>query len=342
MGRWVLWLAMVLAWGLGTPVHGAAPQRLKVLTSFLPVYCFAANVAGDRAEVENLLPANVDPHEYQFSRRDIAKVSRADLIFINGLGLETWLDKLLRNASGSPPVLAISDGMTGELITQRPQLPGTPAKAPSSNAAPNPHIWLDPHLAMHAVTNILNALQKADPANASAYAANATSYLARLNKLEEDLAAGLAPARNTPIVTFHDAFPYFARRCQLRILGAIEVVPDIEPSPRYLSALRGAIIGQGTKAIFTETHNPSPRLAVQFARDLNLPIAPLDTLETGPLKPAAYEKGMRYNLRVLQTYLVPKTPKASLDEPVAAFVRKPHFSGTLTSAATGVFHAPAS
>ena len=80
MGRWVLWLAMVLAWSMGAFTLGAAPKRLKVLTSFLPVYCFAANVAGDRAEVENLLPANVDPHEYQFSRRDIAKISRADLI----------------------------------------------------------------------------------------------------------------------------------------------------------------------------------------------------------------------------------------------------------------------
>ena len=288
------------------------PKRLRVLTSFLPVYCFAANVAGDRALVENLLPANVGPHDYQFSRRDLEKVSRADLILINGLGLETWLDKLLRNAPGSRAVVAVNDGLTNAWITGRP---GHQDMHADSAGAPNPHLWLDPRLAMSAVTNVLNAFRKADPANAAVYEANASAYLARLKKLDADFVAGLAPAGNAPLVTYHDAFAYLARRYELRIAGVIEEVPDVEPSPRHLADLRRIILEQKVKVVFTESQEGASRMVQRFARDLGVPIATLDTLETGPLTPAAYEEGMRRNLRILETHLTKKTAAAEIRNP---------------------------
>src|SRR5437867_12116709 len=76
-------------------VREAEAAKLKVLTSFLPLYCFTVNVAGDLAEVQNLLPARVEPHDYQLSRKDLQKLSHADLIVLNGLGLESWLNKAL-------------------------------------------------------------------------------------------------------------------------------------------------------------------------------------------------------------------------------------------------------
>ncbi len=290
----------------------AAPKKLKVLTSFMPVYCFTVNVAGDLADVENLLPGNVGPHDYQFSRRDVQKVNAADVIVVNGLGLESWLDKLLQNAGRPKVVVEAAAGLRGELITRMPQLEteGKPAAASPPQAAegrPNPHIWLDPHLAAHAVTNILATLQKADPAHAAGYAANAAGYVDRLGKLDADIRQGLAPAKNSPVVTYHDAFPYFARRYDLWIVGVIEVVPDVEPSPRYLAELGQAVRRQGVKVIFTEPQY-SGKLARQFGQDLNVPVAPLDTLETGPLTPTAYADAMRGNLRVLQKYLLPHAP----------------------------------
>src|ERR1051325_5920363 len=96
LGRLVL--SGLLGFGLALFPGSAGASKLKVLTSFLPVYCFTANVAGDLAEVENLLPANVEPHDYQFSRKDLQKLTRADLIVLNGLGLETWLQQAVRNS----------------------------------------------------------------------------------------------------------------------------------------------------------------------------------------------------------------------------------------------------
>src|SRR5712675_1909796 len=115
LGRLVLVALAFCGSGLAPDVEG---RTLRVLTSFLPVYCLAANVAGDLATVENLLPANVEPHDYQFSRKDLQKLSHADLIFANGLGLERWLDKALRIAGGPHAirVVEISTGLEPELI----------------------------------------------------------------------------------------------------------------------------------------------------------------------------------------------------------------------------------
>src|SRR6266853_6759197 len=95
VGRLVLVVFAFCGLGLAPGVEG---HTLRVLTSFLPVYCFTANVAGDLAIVENLLPANVEPHDYQFSRKDLQKLTHADLIVVNGLGLEGWLEKAFHDS----------------------------------------------------------------------------------------------------------------------------------------------------------------------------------------------------------------------------------------------------
>src|SRR6266513_2002472 len=190
---------VLIGWALcgpGISSPGAEGHKLRVLTSFLPVYCFTVNVAGDLAEVENLLPGNVEPHDYQFSRKDLQKLAQADLIVINGLGLEKWLDKAVQNSASAKAtrVVEMADGLGSELIYATSESPSsrreeaTPMTASqirrltAAATVPNPHIWLDPRLARHAVRNILKALQQADPAHASGYATNATRYLARLEQ----------------------------------------------------------------------------------------------------------------------------------------------------------------
>jgi zinc transport system substrate-binding protein len=277
--------------------------RLRVLTTILPIYCFAANVAGQEARVENLLPGGVGPHEYQFSPRDLRKIQRADLIILSGLGLEDWLEKALQagKRAGSAPRVEASAGLEGELIYERSELK-LDIKPEPRRRHRNPHFWLDPRLAAHAVTNILEAFQAADPERSEIYARNAAVFLERLERLDEELARELAPLKEAAFVTYHDAFPYFARRYELNLAGVIEEVPEVQPSIRYLQQLLGVIREKEARVIFTEPQF-SGRLARQMSRDLRVPLAELDPLETGPLAAEAYEEGMRRNAATLKEYL---------------------------------------
>lgn len=296
---------------LGPPrMAGEEAKRLQVLTSFLPVYCFAANVAGELAEVTNLLPPNVGPHDYQPTPSDEKKLRAADLLLVNGLQLETWHEKLVRTRSKrrALPVVEIWKGLESQLIRSVPTLhlvEGGGSHSHDHAGDANPHLWLDPVLAMSAVSNILGAFQRADPAHAAGYAANAAQFLARLEALNREFAEGIPSATPQPIVVFHDAFVYAARRYGLKIVGVIEETPEVTPSPKYLGELKKVIEKQRIKAIFAEPQFPA-RLAQQLSRDTGVPLAILDTLETaadGQLRPDSYERGMRQNLKVLKDHL---------------------------------------
>ncbi len=282
---------------------GQSAGKLRILTSIPPLYSWAANVAGDLAVVENLLPADVGPHEFQLRPKDLEKIQRSDLVLVNGLGLESWLERTL--ASSPKPnrlVVAASDGLAASnLIFNLPELKvGNAPKAHvhDHGTGANPHIWLDPVFAKHAVTNLVVALGRLAPAQAPAFVANGSAYCARLDQLDAEIRATTAKLLKREVVTFHDAFPYFCRRYGLKLVGVIEEVPGSSPSPRYLAALSQAIRDQGVGVVFAEPQF-NPRLAQQLTRDLKISFAQLDVLETGALSAAAYEEGMRRNLQVL-------------------------------------------
>ncbi|EEF57689.1 metal ABC transporter solute-binding protein, Zn/Mn family [Pedosphaera parvula] len=300
----ITWMLLGLLLMAHVPDASAQGKKLKVLTSFLPIYCFTVNVAGDLAEVENLLPAGADPHDFQFSPREVKKLAGADMIVVNGLQLEAWLDKLIHSAERPKIIVEAAAGLKSELIFGAFEKEGNyrSSETKEDGAIPNPHIWLDPKLAEHEVTNILEALIKADPANSEGYTRNARAYIAKLEELNGRLEAGLASAKAEPVITLHNAFPYFARRYDLKIVGVIEKVPDVEPSPRYLAALGRTIRTKKVKAIFTERQTSS-RLAQMIGRDYNVSVAQLDTIETGEFKATAYEDAMYQNLRVLEESL---------------------------------------
>jgi len=288
-----------------TCVASASAEKLRVLTSFLPVYCFAANVAGEHATVENFLPQGAGPHDYQFTPRDVRKLSEADLILVNGLGMESWLSraiessgskkagKLVELAAGIPANKLLRDGHGISL--------GGKDDHEHSHGS-NPHIWLDPQLAVYCVKNVEAAMSKADPKNAGAYAANAKAYIEKLEKLDADIMELLKPVKGGAFVTFHNAFPYLVKRYGLNQVGVVEEVPEVQPSPRYLSKLLEVMRQTKTKALFAEPQFPK-KIAERIAADSGVPLGTLDTLETGDLKPASYEEGMRRNAATLQRYL---------------------------------------
>lgn len=296
--RWLLLVLMSV-----TQVFGA-DGRPRILTTLPPLHSWALNVAGEHADVENLLPADVGPHDFQLKPRDLQRINSADVILFNGLGLESWLLKTIESNRGKPGRIMVEAAAglpTNALIYEVPELKvgtGRTAGHHHHHAGANPHLWLDPVFAQHAVTNLLIALQNADPAHAADYAANAAGYVARLGKLDQEIRDATRQLLRRQVVTFHDAFPYFCRRYGLELIGVIEEVPGTSPSPRYLKDLSTVIRSRGVKVIFTEPQF-NPRLARQLARDLDLSVAQLDVLETGALSHSAYEDGMRKNLRSL-------------------------------------------
>ncbi len=288
-------------------------RPLRVLTTISPIYSWTAAVAGGRATVENLLPADTGPHDFQFRPRDLKRLESADLLLMNGLALEHWLQRTLEADATrrAIPRVEVSAGWPpSALIRDLPTLSASPQTAAARthdddrnhDGAPNPHLWLDPVFARHAVTNILHALETADPANAAAYRTNATAYLERLTQLDNALRDSTRDWSGRPVVTFHDAFPYFCRRYSLDLVGVVEEIPGNSPSPRHLAALMKVIRDRKVRVIFTETQF-NPRLARQLAADLSIPVAELEVLETGPLTPTAYEDGMRRNLEILRKVL---------------------------------------
>lgn len=316
--RWSWWWRLLLiggalAWGVA---RGEGTNWLQVVTSVAPLHCWALNVAGDRAEVVSLLPPNVGPHDFQFRPRDIRRVERANLVFLNGLGLESWFSRVFQNRKIPVRIVEAAAGLsTNQLIHGVPELEiagrteghdpdpdddhGHGHGTGSGGGAPNPHLWLDPLLACHAVSNLVTALGELDRSNADYFAERGRAYVARLRALDEELKRGIGALKSRDIVTFHDAFPYFCRRYDLRLVGVIEEVPGTSPSPRYLSELSAAIRRDKVSALFVEPQF-DVKLARQLAKDLSIGVATLDTLETGRLTLEAYEEGMRANLRALQ------------------------------------------
>ena len=309
--RWFVALVTFIGFAAGV-TSGAEATRLRVLTSIPPIYCWTVNVAGSLATVENLLPADVSPHDYQFRPRDLKRIGAADVIVLNGLGLEDWFARAIRANSkdAKKNVVRVADGLPeAVLVRHLPTIEVGAGKGAAhdhdhdhAGEQANPHLWLDPQIARHGVSNILHALQAADPANAAGYATNATAYIAKLDALDAEIRAATATIRGRPVVTFHDAFPYFCRRYGLDLVGVIEEVPGTDPSPRYLAALLKVVRAKGVTVLFTEPSS-NPRLARRLADDLGIAVAELDVLETGALTPTSYEEGMRRNLAVLRQAL---------------------------------------
>ena len=282
-------LVMVVA-GLLLSGAKAAEKPLRIVSTFLPGYCIAANVAGDLAQVENLLPGTVSLHDYQLTPADLRKIASADVIVVNGLGMESFLDKAIANTGPETAgkIVRLSDGIEGELIRD--------------NGVFNPHIWLDPRLAMLGVSNVVKKLQTRDSGHGQQYEKNAGSYLERLRALDASIEKTLEPVRDVSFVTYHNAFPYFVRRYGLKLAGVVERVPEVGPSPKEMSQLLETIRERKAHAIFTEPAEGT-RLARQIASDTNMKVAELDPLETGQLEPRGYEEGLRRNAQALRKIL---------------------------------------
>jgi len=281
------------------PATGSAQtHKLHVLASFLPLYAHCKQVAGDAAEVDILLGRDTSPHDYEFKPGDLQKLTWADVFVMNGVGLEDWLGDLI-SRSGSKS-LAVVDSSRGVELLDNPRVMALQAgKSGDAEGGHNPHIWLDPVNALQQVRNIRDALATADPAHAETYRRNAERYLGELQKLDADYRDTLGSLSGCNLVTFHDAFPYLARRYHLHDLGCIEEFPEKEPRPQDLRRLIGLIQKNHVKVLFAE-NGYAPKLLEEIARQSGAGVVEIDTLEVGNPEADAYLVRMRRNLAVLQ------------------------------------------
>lgn len=288
-----------LAANASTATAATAP-KLKVVTSFLPMTAHAKAIAGDTAEIKQLLDKETGPHDFQLRPDDVKKIASADLFIINGAGLEEWLNSLVSKASN--PKLVVVDASEGIRIQDVPEAIDEAGAKPHAalDHEGNPHVWLDPVLAIKQVNNILQAFVKADPANAATYKANAATYIAQLKKLDSDFLSTLQPIKNKNLVTFHDAFPYLASRYDLNYVGFLEEFPEKDPSPKLLASLVSKIRDLKIGVIFAE-NGYSPELLKKIAAQTGAKVSQLDTLEVGVGTANSYLERMQDNLASLKT-----------------------------------------
>ncbi len=270
------------------PAHLWANQSLRVVTSFYPVYVAVLNVTAGipGVEVSNLASPHVGClHDYQLTAGDVRRLADADLLLVNGAGMEPFLGKVAQQSPGVR-VVGVSEGIA--LLDD------------------NPHVWVSLEGARRQTENIAAALAAAAPDRADAFRANASAYNASLSALEEKMRAALAPYAGTPIVTFHEAFPYFARDFDLDLAGEIEREPGAEPSARELADTVKLVRERKVKALFAEPQFPDKSAQV-VARETSVRVYSLDPVVTGPSDPeearGAYLRAMEKNLEVLQEAL---------------------------------------
>ena len=287
-------LAVSLAAFLGSaPVFALAANPLSVVTSNTVLADLVANVGGDKVRVRSLAPAGTDPHTFQPTPDSMKTLSQARVAFFNGSGLEEWWDKTIRSVKKPDvPVIELSKG----LATIR--MPGHNG-GHSHAEGQDPHVWLDPNLEKAYVDKIRDALSRADGANAGFYADRAKAYQVKLDELDAWIRTEVEkiPTARRKIVTFHDAFQYFANRYGLVVKGFVVVSPGKEPSAKALAELTRRIKEEQIPAVFAEA-DFSPKMLEVLAKDAGVKIVTNlydDSLSSGP--PAdTYINMLRHNV----------------------------------------------
>ncbi|MFA6384039.1 MAG: metal ABC transporter substrate-binding protein [Candidatus Omnitrophota bacterium] len=260
----------------------AEAKEVRIATSFYPVYIMALNVAKD---VPGVRVANVTPmaagclHDYSLTAADMRRLAAADIFFTNGAGMESFIETVARQFTGLR-IVPLSAGIP--LIR-------------NADGTDNPHVWVSIGNAVTQVRNLGDAMARFDPGNAENYARNTEGYIRKLQALAEQMHVQLAPYAGRKIVTFHEAFPYFAREFDLYIAAVVERDPGSAPSAKDLAATIALIKGAGLKVLFAEPQY-SAYAAETIARQTGAKVFSLDPVVTGPDSLDAYETIMRGNL----------------------------------------------
>ena len=267
-------------------------NKLTIVTSFYPMYISTLNIVKDIPDVEVInmtAPQTGCLHDYSLSTKDLKTLSSADIFVINGAGMESFLDDVIDEYSD----LKIIEASNGISLIE------------DTDHDVNPHVWVSISKNIEEVSNIAKELSAFDPNHASEYEANADAYISKLENLRTEMHAALDNVNNKDIITFHEAFPYFAEEFNLNIAGVIEVEPDSEPSAKEVENIISIINEKNIKALFTEPQYSS-KIADTIAKETGASIYTLDPIVTGDANEDAYDDyivKMQENLNTLKEAL---------------------------------------
>jgi ABC-type Zn uptake system ZnuABC Zn-binding protein ZnuA len=263
----------------------SAEGALKVVTTTTVFADIVQNVGGSRVAATSIIPPGVGPEDYEPKPDDARKLANAKLIVSNGVGLDDFLDRLLASGTGGQtPQLVLGDGI--------PTL--------TENGEQNPHFWLDPSLVkQYYLPKIAAKLTDVDPTGKATSDANARTYGVTLDSLDAELKAQIStiPEANRKLVTFHDAFPYFARHFGFELVGVILENVGQEPTAAELAALVDKVKATGVKAVFSEAQF-SPKLSETLAQEAGISqvVTSLYNDALGPAPADSYLGLMRWNV----------------------------------------------
>ena len=255
-------LALLLGLMLAFPTQLSA-AALRVVTTVAPITSIVENVAGDRAQVTGIVPEGANSHTFRPAPSIARTMARADLIVVNGLHLEIPTLKLARaNKRPDTPILLLADRTVAE------QDYVFDFSFPRDQGQPNPHLWPDPVHVMNYARLVRDALTGADPVGRAVYETNTERYLKQLEALHKATAAAVAtvPPRNRRLLTYHDSWPYFAKRYGFTVIGAVQPSSFAEPSPREVARFIDQLRRERLPAVFGSAVFASPVLR-QIARE---------------------------------------------------------------------------
>lgn len=273
--------------------QAAEKETVQIVTSFYPIYIDVINITYGvpGVEVTNMTkPQTGCLHDYQLTTEDMKTLEKADIFVVNGAGMESFLDKIikmqknLKIIDASQGIQLLKDEKTGE---------------------ENPHVWLSISKNQEQVKNITRQLKDADPGHAEAYQKNCDRYIASLENLDREMHLELDSLPHKDIVTFHEAFPYFADEFGLHIESVIEREPGSAPSPAELELTIDQVKSLPVKVLFTEPQY-SPAAAEIIAKETGAKIYSLDPIVTGEAGPQAkddYLVRMKKNMETLKEAL---------------------------------------
>lgn len=287
MHRFVIVLTVItlVLTGCGTTASDSGTSAPVILTSTTILADIARNIAGDRVKIDSLLPIGTDPHSYQPTPQDVAKLAKSKLLIINGADYEQFLQPLLENAGGERTILEASAGI-------RPR---------EEAGSIDPHLWLDPNNVIRYVENIRDGLIQFDPAGEAVYTSNADNYLWQLGELNTWIVDQVSqiPTDRRLLVTNHEALGYFAERYDFTIIGTVieSFSSDASPSAQQMAGLIDLIKASGAPAIFLDAGD-NMSLAQQIADETGVRVVTdlhLESLTDGA--PAAtYIDLMKHNV----------------------------------------------
>lgn len=270
-------------------------NKIPVTASFYPMYFFASQIGGDKASVYTITPASAEPHDYEPTTQDIARIYQSKMLVLNGGALEAWGNKIKDEIQGSDVlVVTAGKGLVNRQLNENGQ------------TIQDPHIWQDPLLAKKEVVAIEKGYEKIDPKDAPYFQANAKQLEQELDQLHAEFTQGLASCQRKDFVTSHAAFGYLAAQYGINQIAISGISPDEEPSSQKLAEIADLVKKEHIPIIFFESL-VSPKLSQTIAQETGaqtMVLNPIEGLTQEDLQAGKnYLTVMRDNLQNLQIAL---------------------------------------